>query len=258
MTQHNTRALWVWDTSTPKTTVDFAIARGVDQLFVAVPPNVNTSPKLTNLTTISQRARAAGLRVDALGGDPGWIDAQTWVVDNWLDPALGTGLFTGVHADIEPWTTSAWQTDRPTVITKYLATLDTLRNAAAPAQLEADIPFWFDGIAHSGSTLDRLVMNRTAGVTVMAYRNLAAGPDGTIALANQEVQRGVTLGRKVRVGQETNYLGDDPSETKQTFYGQTRTQMEVQLAAITTAFASYASYVGIAIHDAKGYAAMAP
>ena len=252
------RALWVWETSDPQATVDFALASGIGQLYAAVPAHVNASTQLPHLTELSQRARAAGLRIDALGGDPGWIDDQAWVVDSWLRPALATGLFSGIHVDIEPYTTPAWQTQRAKVVKKYLATFDTLAAAAGGTPIEADIPFWFDGIATGSSTLDREVIRRTSGVTVMAYRNLAAGADGSIALAAAEVGAGDSLGKPVRIGQETTYLGADPTAAKQTFFGQTRTAMEVQLDAITEAFGSHAGFAGLAIHDAAGYAALAP
>jgi hypothetical protein len=252
------RALWVWDTSTPQATVDLAVAQGVDLLYAAVPPHVDTSPQLAQLQALSAGARAAGLRVDALGGDPGWVDNPTWVVDSWLRPAMATGLFTGVHVDIEPYGTSAWQTNRATVVKRWLATLDTLRAAAAPASLQADIPFWLDQVPTNGSTLDREVMRRTAGVTVMAYRNTADGPDGTIALSAKVIRAGQDLSVPVRIGQETTYLGSDPTEVKQTFFGQTRTQLEAQLALVSAAYGGSAAFAGLALHDASGYAAMAP
>jgi hypothetical protein len=252
------RAMWVWDTSTPAETVDLAVAQGIGQLYAAVPPRVGSSPQLHQLQELVQHAAAAGIRVDALGGDPTWVDNQTWVVESWLKPALATGLFTGVHVDIEPYTTSAWQTQRATVVKKWLATLDKLRTAAGGSPMEADIPFWLDEVPANGSTLDREVMRRTAGVTVMAYRNLAGGDDGTIALAAPAVQAGAALGKPVRVGQETTYLGSDPTAVKQTFFGQTRSQMETQLAAVATAYATSSAFAGLAVHDAAGYAAMAP
>ncbi len=105
------------------------------------------------------------------------------MVDNWLGPAMGTGLFTGVHVDVEPYTTSAWQTDRAGVVGRYLGALgalDSIVSAAAPAA------------------------------------------------------------------------------AKQTFYGQSRTELEQQLAQIGPAFAGQPGYAGIAIHDSVGYAALAP
>ena len=250
------RAMWVWDTSDPQAVVSLATARGIGQLYAAVPPHVDTSPKLAELRELVTLADAAGLRVDALGGDPGWVDNPAWVAANWLQPALATGLFTGVHVDIEPYTTAAWTKNRKAVIRKYLATLDTLHTAAAGTPIEADIPFWFDEVPANGSTLDREIMRRTEGVAVMAYRNQAAGPDGTIALASAEVAAGAALGRPVRIGQETNFLGTGPTEVKQTFHGQTLAQMEGQLALVQDAFGGSPAFAGLAIHDSVGYAAI--
>lgn len=252
------RAMWVWDTSDPQAVVSLAVAQGIGQLYAAVPPHVDSSSQLAQLRDLSQRAVAAGIRVDALGGDPTWVTNQTWVVNNWLRPALATGLFTGVHVDIEPYTLSTWTTSQSTVVKQWLATLDTLRTAAGTSPLEADIPFWLDQVKVNGSTLDAEIIRRTSGVTVMAYRNTAAGADGSIALSAHAVQAGQQLGRPVRIGVETDYLGADPGAAKQTFYGFTRTAMETQLSQVTSAYAGSTAYAGLAIHDAAGYAAMAP
>ena len=258
-----TRAMWVWDTSTPAATVDLAVSAGIDQLFVAVPPNLATSSQLPNIKALSGRARAAGIRVDALGGDPGWVDNPTWVVTYWLKPAKSSGLFTGIHVDVEPYSTSAWGTDQATVVSTYLALLDKLKANAGTYPIEADIPFWFNtihAVASTGaaSTLDREIMKRTAGVTVMSYRNTAAGTDGTLDVATPALAAGAALGKPVRLGQETNYLGATAVDTKQTFYGWTRTAMEAQLAQVNSGASASATYAGLAIHDATGYAAMAP
>ncbi|KRF47754.1 hypothetical protein ASH01_21380 [Terrabacter sp. Soil811] len=259
----DTRAMWVWDTSTPAATVDLAVSAGIDQLFVAVPPNLTTSSQLPNIKALSDRARAAGIRVDALGGDPGWVYNPTWVVTYWLKPAKSSGLFTGIHVDVEPYSTSAWGTDQATVVSKYLTLLDKLKANAGTYPIEADIPFWFNtvhAVASTGaaSTLDREIMKRTAGVTVMSYRNTAAGTDGTLDVATPALAAGAALGKPVRLGQETNYLGATAVDTKQTFYGWTRTAMEAQLAQVNSGASASATYAGLVIHDATGYAAMAP
>ncbi|WP_323101101.1 hypothetical protein [Intrasporangium sp. YIM S08009] len=259
----DTRAMWVWDTSTPAATIDLAVSTGIDQLFVAVPPNITTSSQLPAIKDLVGRARAAGIRVDALGGDPGWVDNPSWVVTYWLKPAKSAGLFTGIHIDVEPYSTSAWTTDRPTVVAKYLTLLDKLKANAGTYPIEADIPFWFNEIpatasGGSASSLDREIMKRTAGVTVMSYRNTATGPDGTLDIAAGALAAGASLGKPVRLGQETNYLGSSTVDTKQTFFGWTRTDMEVQLAQVVSGASAQPTFAGLAIHDASGYAAMAP
>ncbi|KQZ89190.1 hypothetical protein ASD62_07605 [Phycicoccus sp. Root563] len=250
------RAMYVWDTSDAQAVVALATSRGIGQLYAAVPAHVDSSPKLAELRALVTLAQASGLRVDALGGDPGWVDNPSAAVTSWLRPALATGLFTGVHVDIEPYNTPAWTKKRSTVVTKYLATLDAFRATAGSTPLEADIPFWFNEIPANRSTFDREVMKRTDGVTVMAYRRLASGVDGSIALSANEVRAGAELGVPVRIGQETNHLGDDPVSVKQSFYGGTMAQMEVQLDLVVGAYSGSPSFAGLAIHDAIGYAAI--
>lgn len=253
------RAMWVWVWPDGDSVVQLAQARGVQQLFVAVPPDVTSSSQLTRLRDLVTRARAAGLRVDALGGDTGWVDDPTWAIDHWVKPTLATGLFTGLHVDVEPWTTPAWTSSQSTTVTKYLAMLDRLVAASGGRPLEADIPFWFDEIrAGKRSTLDRETMRRVSAVTIMAYRNTAAGADGTIAISQAELAAGAALGKPVRIGQETNYLGPDPTDVKQTFYGHTVAQMHAELARVDAAAAASSSYAGTAVHDYTGYAALAP
>src|SRR6478672_3245332 len=82
------RAMWVWDWSDAGSVVRLARTREVDTLFVAVPADLTTSPSLTRVRDLVMQARSAGLHVDALGGDPGWVDDPTWAVDRWLRPAV--------------------------------------------------------------------------------------------------------------------------------------------------------------------------
>jgi hypothetical protein len=250
------RAMWVWDTSTPEATVRFAVAHGVTQLYAAVPLRVDTSPQLAQLTRLVTSARAVGVRVDALGGDPGWVDDPAWVARTWLQPALATGLFAGVHVDVEPYSTTAWRTSRDRVVKRYLSMYDALRTSAGATPVEADIPFWFDEVPSGRTTLDREVLRRVDGVTVMAYRNRATGDDGTIALSANEVAAGAALGKPVRIGQETNDLGSDPTETKQTFHGWSSEAMEAQLGLVTAAYAGSRGFAGLAIHDSVGWSAI--
>jgi hypothetical protein len=73
------RAMWVWGADDPANVVAFARDRGVSRLIVAVPPQVTSSPDLPRLQQLSAQARAAGMQVDALGGDPGWVDSPSGI-----------------------------------------------------------------------------------------------------------------------------------------------------------------------------------
>ncbi|MGH9272312.1 MAG: hypothetical protein ACRDZ2_13675, partial [Ilumatobacteraceae bacterium] len=102
-------------------------------------------------------------------------------------------------------------------------------------------------------TLDHSVMRLVDAVTVLAYRNRAAGTDGTIELARPAVETAHRLGRPVRIEQETRYLGPAPACRKQTFHGQPESAMEQQFTAVESAFADVTAFAGLAIHDERGY-----
>jgi hypothetical protein len=92
----------------------------------------------------------------------------------------------------------------------------------------------------------------------MAYRNTATGPDGTLVLAAPTLTAARAAGKKVRIGQETRYLGPSPVEVKQTFFGQTSTRLEAQLGVIDSAERANPAYLGVAVNDHTGWAALSP
>jgi hypothetical protein len=93
-------------------------------------------------------------------------------------------------------------------------------------------------------------MKRTSAVTLMAYRNTATGPDGTLDVAAAELAAAASLGRPVRIGQETNRPGHGPhGEASRRFAGMTVGQMQQQLTAVDEGAASLAHLRRDRIHD---------
>jgi len=256
------RALWVWDQPNPNTLVAYALTHRVNRLFLAIPPDVTNSAQLDRITATIAAAHAVGINVDALGGDPGWLDTanQQWVIDHWLTPALAVSGFDGIHVDIEPYANSSWSTDQAGTVNRYLQLLTTVVHHSGNAHpVEADVPFWFNTVhVGAGGRLDSAVLARVHSVAIMAYRNTTAGPDGTLNLATPTLAAAAAVGKHVHIGQETRYLGANGVQTKQTFYGQTSAQMNTQLAAIDTAESANPAYSGIAVHDYTGWSAISP
>ncbi len=249
------RGLWVWNQPTPKTLVAFAQARGISQLFVSVPNALPTSSRLTWVRSVSKLAVPAGIHLQALGGDPGWVEDPAAAVA-WQDAALSTGLFSGVHVDIEPWQLPAWGTDRAQVVRDYLAAFDRLQ-AAAPVPLEADVPFWLWTLTtDDGTPLDSAVLQRVDAVTVMSYRNTVTGPDSITDVAARTLTAGAAAGKPVRLAVETTYLGADATSVKQTFYGHTEASVNTALGQVDAVEAGSTAYAGMAVHDYAGYDAL--
>jgi hypothetical protein len=249
------RGMWVWTQPSAKTLVSFARTRGVTDLFVSVPPRLPSSSRLAWVRSVASLAGPAGIRLQALGGDPGWVDDPDAAVA-WERAALSTGLFAGAHVDVEPWARADWDTDRTRVVAGYLAVLDRLQ-AATTLPLEADVPFWLWTLdAADGRPLDAAVLRRVDRATVMSYRNTVTGPDSITDVAARTVATAGALGTPVRLAVETQRLGSDPVSLKQTFFGSTEAKVNAALGAVDAAEAGVPTYAGTAVHDYAGYTAL--
>ncbi len=249
------RATWVWTRPPAKTLVRWATQQKVAELFVYVGPGLASSPDLTWVRSVVTQAHDAGIKVAALGGEPSWVDNPSAALA-WQRSALSTGLFDGVHVDIEPWTRSDWSTAQPRVVAGYLDVLSQLA-ADTTLPLEADIAFWLWQVpTASGEPLDQAVMRTVEAVTVMSYRNKATGPDSITDIGAHELATAAAAGIPCRLAVETNYLGGDPVSTKQTFYGLGARALAKALATVDSTEAGVASYAGIAIHDYDGWRAL--
>jgi len=249
------RGMWVWNQPTPKNLVAFAQARGITELFVSVPNNLPTSARLTWVKSVSKLAVPAGIRLQVLEGDSGWIDDPAAALA-WQDATLTTGLFAGVHVDIEPWQRADWNTDQARVVAGYLDTYDRLQ-AATMLPLEADVPFWLWTLSTAdGTAVDAAVLARVDKVTVMSYRDTVTGADSITDIAARTLAAGVAAGKPVRLAVETNNLGSDPVSAKQTFYGSTESVVNSTLDQVDAAESGVASYAGMAVHDYTGYNAL--
>lgn len=251
------RAMWVWTQPAPQTLVDYARAHGVTDLFLSVPAHLPTSgAALSWATAVKNLAGPAGIRLQALGGDVGWVDDPAAAVA-WEKDALATGLFTGAHVDLEPWQHPQWNTDQAGVLRRYLSTLSQLQDATT-LPLEVDVSFWMWTLTtDTGTLVDSAVISLADRITIMSYRNTATGADSITDVGATTLARANAAGRPVRLAVETNYLGSDATAAKQTFYGETSTQLDTAMAAVDSYEAGVATYAGIAVEDYDGWAAMA-
>lgn len=249
------RATWVWGRPSTSTLVSFATGEGVRDLFVSVPWRVTTQPtEMTWLRDLRTRATAAGIRVHALGSETSWIDDHASAL-TWQREALSTGLFDGVHLDVEPWLHPDWSGDRTALLRRYLGLLAAAAGDTA-ARVEADISFWLDQHVVDGQRVDEAVLARVDAVTVMTYRDTATGEDSIAALGEAALAAADRAGKPARLAVETHHLGTDPVAEKQTFAGATRAVLTTAMAAVDAAVRHHPSYAGIAVHDVAGWQAL--
>lgn len=247
--------MWVWTVPAPKTLISFAKAHGVTDLFVAVTTTVATDGSLPALQQLKRLADSASMRLYALNGDPSWAIDQTAAL-SWQSAALTTGLFAGIHVDVEPYSLPQWQTAQAETAQSYITLLGLLK-ASSSLPVEVDVPFWYGTIpapaGSSGATLADAVLAVVDEVTVMSYRSTATGAYSITDVGTDMLTRAAAAGKPLRLGAETN---PTPGCSNCSFAGISASTFSTALNAVNAAAARYRGYSGIAIEDYTGWSAL--
>ena len=238
------RATWVWERPDTDKLLGWVRDRRVTEVFLGV-----GSPGDQDwVRPLVERLHGRGVRVAALGGNKAWI-ADPDPALAWQRAVVATGLFDGVHLDVEVWDRDDWPDIPVADVAAYLALLRALA-AECPLPLEADIAFHLHMVpTATGESLETAVMRVVGAVTVLSYRNFVTGPDSITeisASARAEAQR---LSVPCRLAVETKYLGDDPVSRKQTFHGLGTAALQSAMTQVDANVGSASSYAGIAVHD---------
>jgi hypothetical protein len=238
-----TRAMWVWGDYPATEVVAWAASKGVTEIFVYVSPNALTNGDLARLQQMRQLADGVRIKLSALGGEPAWTTDHAAALA-WLRTVVATGIFSGVHLDVEPYLTSGWTSKPAATEQAYLSLLDEMR-AGSTLPLEADVPFWFGQYKVGSKNLADEVLKRVKAVTVMSYRDTATGSNSMVAISQDWLARGAAAGKRVRLGAETGPL---PECAYCTFAQEGGTKMTQVLAKVDTATKANGAYGGVAIH----------
>jgi hypothetical protein len=188
----------------------------------------------------------------------------------------------GVQFDIEPYVASGFWDDVDTSLTSYLTTVEAIvdryrRVRAQPGNdglgLGFAIPSWFEGAPEvpevtwgpTGSAepkttkaaafhlIDLLAELPEAYLVVMAYRNLASGPDGSIGLVRGELEYASQTGAAsgIVVGQEFTEVTPE----KLSFWWVGRVAFRRAAAELAAAYGGLPQFRGISVDDMDAYQA---
>jgi hypothetical protein len=230
-----TRAAWVWSPVVPEQLVTWSRAHGVRTLFVLVDRDARTNGDAAWLSHLRARCDEAGIRLDALGGEPAWALDHTQALA-WRDTVVALGLFQALHLDVEPYLLPGWPA---TGLTGFLGLLDALRTENLP--LEADVPFWYDTVPAGTGTLADEVIARVDALTVMSYRDTATG---ILDVAADVLDRAGRAAVPVRLGVETQPLAD----CAHCSFGR-RAEMDAALREVDAAGRRFGAFEGVAVHQ---------
>jgi len=246
-------ALWAWSWKGSEELADFAVAAGFERVYLYAQGGFGP-----HVRAAVADLRAAGVAVEALGGErrwaTGWRDDMIGFVRSarrYQRRAPADARLAGIHVDVEPYGLRAWDRRPRRTQRDLVASLRAARRAAGPLPLAADIPFWFDGIRLDGTSLAAATIAATDAVTIMAYRDSA---DEVIDVAMREVRIAGRLGRRATVGVETGDY-DPPSIT---FFEEGRAALAVALAAVDARLGARPGFGGTAVHHYGSLAGLKP
>lgn len=271
------RAMWVWnwrivsDEEKSAELLAFCRDRGITTLFLNAGVNLDDENISVDYAGFISQAHEQGIRVDALAGDPRWSyvryhkEALRWVksVIDYNQRVSKLERFNGIHYDVEPYALgSVWENNKINLLEEYTElirkTQSFIDKCGGNVQLGLDLPFWYDEpelVIGKGLTKPAFFMMLDSAdyAVVMAYRDTAEGPNGTIKLSEDELIYARAVKKYILIGQETQ-KGFEPDFIS--FGSHDLEYMEKEFSKITEAFSDNKYFAGIAIHYYQSYKAM--
>ncbi|WP_400161875.1 hypothetical protein ACAF76_016100 [Brevibacillus sp. TJ4] len=261
----HTMATWIWDAkrieSQTEEIIAFAEQNGITLIYLHIKP-VEVSPEAYR--RFNQHAHAAGIKVEALGGDPNWAYAAnrgsigyfvSWV-KAFNSQVKEEERFAGIHVDIEPYVLPDWKKQQEQIVRQWLENMEylvveTKKDSALP--VGADLPFWIDELHVPGTeqTVSGWMLERLDSITLMAYRNHAQGANGIVDIVqNIIVEADGLRDRSVIVGVNIRDSGEGENVS---FHAHGTAEMKSQLALLQEELGRNPSYAGSAIHDFESW-----
>jgi hypothetical protein len=235
------------------------------------------------------RASSQGLAVHAVAGGPGWtVESHRYLgpkvlelVADYNADADPDERLQGVQFDIEPYVDSSFWDDVEVSLQAYLRTVEGIVDAYEELRTQPGneglglgfaIPFWYDGApevpevefgrteftttrqAAAFHLIDLLRELPEAYLVVMAYRNRAPGPDGSIELVRGELEYASRTGAAsgIVVGQEFTEVTPE----KLSFWWVGRAAFRQAAAELAEAYGGLPQFRGISVDDMDAYQAV--
>ncbi|MCX5715585.1 MAG: hypothetical protein NTV07_01745 [Candidatus Omnitrophica bacterium] len=266
--------MWVWDSKVymsqdaTRRLFEFCRSKSINRLYLSVLSFNDQNTQ--NYRVFNKLAHNQGIFVHALGGDPRWgLERYHQQPLRWVEDILSFNRavrpherFDGIENDTEVYLLGKpWEQNKEQILKEYLdlnrKIMDLIKIEESEIAYGCDIPFWYDDdpsmtVNWNGQSKPPSlhILDTVNTVNIMDYRNFAEGPNGSIALAKNEIEYAAAVGKKVFIGQETT---ENLYPEYITFAGMSESNMELQLGKLVEAYADLPSFGGIAIHHYGSY-----
>ena len=251
--------------------LDFCRSHGIGSIFVQVHFDKTEQDDYVladrhDWNELLLMADSLGIRVEALdgGGDMAstanhedTLSRLRAVLDFHVAQPYGA-KFSGIHYDIEPYTTYRWKSgehrELAVELLDVLSELQSLVSKADPSLTFAnDIPFWYDGnedffIEFNGKKkyLNEHIQDISNYIGIMSYRTKMTGENSITDITKGELAYGAKIDRLVYLSIETIELPDTPQIT---FYGKSPVDVASAIRELSEALKYDTSFGGVFIHD---------
>ncbi len=260
-----TQATWIWNakliTEQQEDIIAFAKANGINMIYLHVEQK---DIAVQQYRSFIKAASLAGIKVDALGGDPYWALAANqasignliaWVKE-YNKTAAEDEQFHGIHVDIEPYLLPRWKTDRESVLRQWMENIGyAVHETKKDAKLavSADLPFWVNTLTVPGESekVSSWMIRHLDSITLMAYRNYAHGHNGIVDIvqgimndANEQERASIIVGVNIMKSSEGKNVS---------FHKEGTAEMKNQLTILQDELSKYNAFAGSAIHDYESW-----
>lgn len=252
------RGTYIWEASevihNSQEILAFAKEKKLNWLYV----RLDLEQPYTSYSSFVKQAAAAGIEVHAMGGHPIWALEENrprmmrliQYVKGYNRAVEGQARFHGIHLDIEPYVLPAWHENTQQVISEWTANLDAfVTELKKDSNLEAsmDMAVWLDKYNMPGEqmSLSKWMIQRMDHVSLMAFRDVAAGSNGIVGVSKEEIAFADELGKPIQLSVEikASHEGDHI-----TFYEEGAAFMEQELAKLPDLLKDSPSYAGNLVH----------
>ncbi|GIO31242.1 MULTISPECIES: hypothetical protein [Paenibacillus] len=252
------RGTYIWEANqvlqNGQEILDFAKEKKLNWLYV----RLDLQQPFSAYRTFVKEASAAGIEVHAMGGHPVWALQESRpkmmklvnYVKDYNRAVNGDERFHGIHLDIEPYVLPEWKTDDKRVISEWTSNLDafvTELKKDSHLQASMDLAVWLDKYKVPGDdvSLSKWMIQRMDHVSLMAFRNSAAGSNGIAGVSKEEIGFANELGKPILISVE---MKENDEGAHISFFEKGAEYMEGELAKLPELFSNSPSYTGNVVH----------